>query len=103
MTCIGAREQRVQNFQCASDICSGDPNGLYVYQPKSFFEEVIHVVCDLSFTVLRQINILIWFRVTLEHLQLLNKALGCTSDRGQFVMNTLNMARVFLYIFKFQI
>lgn len=100
MTRIGTSEQCIQKFQCACDICSGDPNGLY--QPKSFFQEVIHVVSDLSFTVLREINILICFRVTLEHLQLLNKALGCMSDRGQLAMNMLNMARVFLYIFKFQ-
>lgn len=58
------------------------------------------MVSDPSFTALRQINILICFRVTLKHLQLLNKALGCMADRGQLAMNMLNMARAFLYIFK---
>lgn len=33
----------------------------------------MHIASDQSFTVLRQINILICFRVTLEHLQLLNR------------------------------
>lgn len=54
------------------------------------------MVSDLSSSVLRQIATLICFSTILKHLLLLNKALGCTFDRGQFAMNMLNMVRVFL-------
>lgn len=57
------------------------------------------MVSDLSFSVLRQIATLICFSTILKHLLLLNKALGCTFDRGQFAMNMLNMVRVFLGYF----
>lgn len=63
----------------------------------------MYVLSDLSFTVLRQINIVIYFRVTLEHLGLQNKALGCTSDRVQLDMNMVKMAVVFMCIFEFHI
>lgn len=64
MTCNGAREQCIEKFQYVCDICSGDPNGHYVYQPKCFFQKVMHVASDQSFTILRQINILICFRAS---------------------------------------
>lgn len=82
-------------------ICLAGSYGLLCLPDKELFQEVIHVVSDLSFSVLRQIATLICFSIILKHPQLLKKALGCTFDRGQFSMNMLNMVRVFLHTFKF--